>query len=115
LALAQLYMWTVLLAFSYSVMMPAVNGLVSVLALPQEQGAILGAVQAVAGLGRFAGPGTIGGIYDGPGPRAAFLVAAAVLLAAAVLSLRIAPAEASPAAAPPGGPPTGEESHITAP
>ncbi len=112
---AQLYLWTVLLAFSYSVMMPAVNGLVSLLAAPQEQGAILGAVQAVAGLGRFAGPEAIGGVYDWGSARAAFLAAAGVMLAGAALSLRIAPTPAPTAGQTPAGPPAGEESHIGVP
>lgn len=101
---AQLYLWTVVLAFSHSITMPAVNGLVSNLAAPHEQGAILGAVQAFAALGRFAGPETIGGVYDSAGATLAFVVACAVMLTGALIAVRIARPSAAPSTSPAGAP-----------
>jgi MFS family permease len=103
---AQLYLWTVILAFSHSISMPAVNGLVSNLAAPHEQGAILGALQACAALGRFAGPEAIGGVYDAAGAVLAFVTAGVIMLAGAAIALRIARPSDEPATSPaaaPGG------------
>lgn len=72
--------WTVVLAFSNSIMSPAAAGLVSTLAAANEQGTILGVAQSLAALGRFSGPAVIGATYDAITPRVAFLAAAGVML-----------------------------------
>jgi multidrug resistance protein len=85
----QLYPWVVLLAASNGIAVPAITGLVSLLAGASEQGAMLGAAQALSAAGRLTGPLLWGGVYDRFGPRAAFLAAAAVMLAAWGVALRI--------------------------
>jgi MFS transporter, DHA1 family, tetracycline resistance protein len=95
----QLYASGVLLAFSNSLVSPAATGLVSIYAAPSEQGAILGAAQALGALGRFAGPERLGQLYDARGARVAFLAAGGVMLLAWLASLalerqRVAAAEA---------------------
>jgi len=72
--------WTVVLAFSNSIMSPAAAGLVSTLAAANEQGTILGVAQSLAALGRFSGPAVIGATYDAITPTVAFLAAAGVML-----------------------------------
>src|SRR3989442_5236635 len=73
-----LYAWTFVLAVSNSVFAPAATGLVSVYADPNEQGTVLGAAQAIAALGRTAGPPPIGtGLHRSP--ITSFLLARAVL------------------------------------
>ena len=84
-----LYGWTVVLAFSNSLMAPAATGLVSTFAAPTEQGAVLGAAQALAALGRFSGPEVVGSVYDRIAPGAAFVTAGAVMLLAALAALRL--------------------------
>jgi predicted MFS family arabinose efflux permease len=76
---AALYAWVIVLAFSNSVASPAIIGIVSTLAAATEQGAMLGAAQALSALGRFTGPVLYGQAYDALGARAAFLAAAAVM------------------------------------
>lgn len=108
---AALYAWTIVLAFSNSVMSPATNGLLSSFAGPSEQGAMLGAAQAFAALGRFAGPEAVGGVYDGVGPPAAFMTAGAVMAAAGLVALRIERLTPAPAVAPAAG----DGGHVAAP
>jgi MFS family permease len=69
----------VVLACAQGFVSPAASGLVSVYASPREQGATLGAAQALGALGRMLGPEVIGKTYDLQGSRAAFLLAAAVM------------------------------------
>lgn len=100
----QLYAWTIPLAFSNSIMVPAVTGLVSKLAGADEQGTILGAVQAFAALGRFAGPEALGFLYDKAGGVTTFLTAAAIMVAGGLIALRIARPSAEPATIAAGAP-----------
>jgi MFS family permease len=93
----RLYASGVLLAFSNSLVSPAATGLISVYAARTEQGAILGAAQAVGALGRFAGPETLGKLYDDHGARAAFLAAGGVMLLAWLSSLALERKPAVPA------------------
>ena len=67
------------LACAQGLVSPAASGLVSVYASPSEQGATLGAAQALGALGRMVGPEAIGWTYDDYGATAAFLAAAAVM------------------------------------
>jgi len=82
-----LYAWTVALALCQGVVSPAVSGLVSVYASPNEQGTTLGAAQALGALGRTLGPEAIGGAYDAAGALAAFLAAAGVMALAWLATL----------------------------
>jgi DHA1 family tetracycline resistance protein-like MFS transporter len=91
------YAWTVPLAFTNSLFAPAASGLVSVYANPSEQGAILGAAQAFAALGRSLGPLAAGWAYDGLGARQAFLLAGAAMLLGGLAGLRLKPAARPPA------------------
>lgn len=94
-----LYAWTVVLAGANGVFGPAATGLVSVFAAPSEQGAVLGAAQALGALGRLLGPVALGRVYDAS-PAAAFLVAGAVMAVAAAVTLRVPdPVGARPAKA----------------
>jgi DHA1 family tetracycline resistance protein-like MFS transporter len=79
---AALYGWTVLLAFGNSIANPALSGMVSVLAGAAEQGAVLGAAQALSALGRLSGPEVLGDAYDRGGALVMFLGAGAVMLVA---------------------------------
>lgn len=83
-----LYGWTVVLAFSNSIFGPAASGLVSIFAAPNEQGAVLGAAQALAALGRLLGPVVIGTLYDAR-PAAAFLAAGVVMGVGGLVCLRV--------------------------
>lgn len=84
-----LYAWTVVLAFSNSIMSPAAAGLVSTFAGANEQGTVLGVAQSLAALGRFSGPAVIGAAYDSITPKIAFLAAAGVMLVGWAASLGI--------------------------
>jgi DHA1 family tetracycline resistance protein-like MFS transporter len=84
-----LYPWVVLLAASNGIAIPAITGLVSTLAGPSEQGATLGAAQALSAAGRLTGPLLWGGIYDWFGPKAAFLASAFMMLVAWAVGTRI--------------------------
>jgi DHA1 family tetracycline resistance protein-like MFS transporter len=84
-----LYGWTVLLAFSNSIMSPAATGLVSTFAGANEQGTVLGVAQSLGALGRFSGPAVIGIAYDSTTPKAVFLGAAGVMLVGWVASLGV--------------------------
>jgi MFS transporter, DHA1 family, tetracycline resistance protein len=101
---AVLYGWTFVLAFANSVFAPAATGLVSVYAERTEQGTILGAAQAIAGLGRTIGPPLIGTIYDVVSPVTSFLVAGLVMIVAGFAALGLAPVPAVPPAPPSSGP-----------
>jgi DHA1 family tetracycline resistance protein-like MFS transporter len=104
---ALLYVWTFILAFANSVFAPAATGLVSVYADPTEQGTVLGAAQAIAALGRTAGPPLIGAVYDIVNPTSAFVVAGGVMILAGVVSLGLAPVTHGPASGQvPPAPPT---------
>src|SRR5216684_5438351 len=80
------------LSIANSIFAPAATGLVSVYADPTEQGTILGAAQAIAALGRTAGPPLIGTIYDIVNGNAAFFVAGVVMALAGVAAFGLAPA-----------------------
>jgi multidrug resistance protein len=96
-----LYGWTVLLAFSNSIMSPAATGLVSIFAGATEQGTVLGVAQSLSALGRFSGPAVIGIAYDSTTPKTVFLGAAGVMLVGWVASLGVPRANRS-------GQPTGQ-------
>lgn len=98
-----LYVWTFVLAFANSVFAPAATGLVSVYADPREQGTILGAAQAIAALGRTAGPPVIGAVYDTVSGKAAFLAASAIMVVAWVAGARLQPVSHAPATPPDSG------------
>ena len=83
------YAWTVVLAFSNSIMAPAATGLVSAFAAANAQGTVLGVAQSLGALGRFSGPEIIGGVYDRVTPTVAFLVAGAVMLIGWAASLGV--------------------------
>ncbi len=83
--------WTIVLAFSNSIMAPAASGLVSTLAAANEQGTILGVAQSLAALGRFSGPAVIGATYDSITPTVAFLAAAGVMIVGWAVSLGVPP------------------------
>jgi MFS family permease len=68
--------------------------MVSMLAGPAEQGAMLGAAQALSALGRFTGPLVFGQIFDRIGPEPAFLGAGLVMLVSWLVALQIRPAPA---------------------
>ena len=97
-----LYAWTVVLAFSNSIMSPAAAGLVSTFAAANEQGTVLGVAQSLAALGRFSGPVMIGGVYDRVAPTPAFMAAAGVMLVGWVASLGVPSARRQGGGAPPG-------------
>jgi MFS family permease len=84
-----LYAWTVLLAFSNSIMSPAATGLVSTFAAANEQGTVLGVAQSLGALGRGSGPEVVGVIYDWRSPMAAFLVAGGAMLVGWAASLGV--------------------------
>ncbi|MGE5142928.1 MAG: MFS transporter, partial [Acidobacteriota bacterium] len=84
-----LYLWTVVLAFSNSIMSPAATGLVSTFAAANEQGSVLGVAQSLGALGRGGGPEVVGWVYDGASPMAAFLVAGAAMLVGWLASLGV--------------------------
>jgi len=87
---ALLYGWTFVLAVSNSVFAPAATGLVSVYADPNEQGTVLGAAQAIAALGRTAGPPLIGTVYDLVSPITSFLLAGVVMVLAGLAAFGLA-------------------------
>ena len=84
-----IYPWVVLLAFGNSLAAPALTGLISRLAGPAEQGAMMGAAQSLTALGRFSGPLLFGQLYDGPGPSFTFVAAGLVMGIAWLVTLRI--------------------------
>ncbi len=88
---AVLYGWTFVLAFANSVFAPAATGLVSVYAEATEQGTILGAAQAIAGLGRTVGPPLLGTIYDVVSPVTSFALAGLIMVIAGLGAFGLAP------------------------
>jgi MFS family permease len=84
-----LYAWTAVLAFANSIAAPAATGLVSRLSGAHEQGAMLGAAQAVSALGRLTGPVAVGQVYDVAGSRPAFFTAAAIMGLALLAATRV--------------------------
>lgn len=99
-----LYAWTLVLAFSNSLFAPAATGLVSVYAGPAEQGTVLGTAQALAALGRVAGPLALGWGYDRFGGSPVFLIAAGIMLLSSVAGLGLeAVNPAAPTAPRPAG------------
>ncbi|HEX9704605.1 MAG TPA: MFS transporter, partial [Gemmatimonadales bacterium] len=100
-----LYAWTFVLAVSNSVFAPAATGLVSVYADVTEQGTVLGAAQAIAALGRTAGPPFVGAVYD-VSPITSFLLAGLVMVLAGVAAFGLAPVtHAGGTGPPPPAPP----------
>jgi MFS family permease len=75
-----LYAWTIVLALANSLFAPSATGMVSIVAGASEQGAVLGAAQSLAALGRLSGPEILGGAYDHAGSSFAFLAAGALML-----------------------------------
>jgi len=84
-----IYPWVVILAFGNSICAPALTGLISRLAGPGEQGAMMGAAQALTAMGRFSGLLLFGQLYDVGGPTATFVAAGLVMTVAWVVTLRI--------------------------
>jgi len=91
-----LYAWTFVLAVSNSVFAPAATGLVSVYAAATEQGTVLGAAQAIAALGRTAGPPVTGTVYDVVSPITSFLLSGSVMALAGLAAFRMAPVSHPP-------------------
>ncbi|MSR06638.1 MAG: MFS transporter [Gemmatimonadetes bacterium] len=84
-----LYGFTFVLAFANSIAAPAASGLVSRFAGPTEQGTMLGAAQALSALARLLGPVSIGTVYDVWSPRAAYFIAASIMLVACISTTRV--------------------------
>jgi MFS transporter, DHA1 family, tetracycline resistance protein len=89
----EVFPYMVILAFGNSIAAPALTGLISMLAGPAEQGAMMGAAQALSAVGRFSGPLVFGQLYDSAGPVVTFLAAGGVMTLAWLVSRRILPAE----------------------
>jgi MFS family permease len=83
-----LYVSAVFLAFANSLVGPALTGLISRLAGPDEQGAMLGAAQGLSALGRFSGPFVFGAVYD-KSALWTFLLTGLLMLVAGVISTRM--------------------------
>lgn len=98
----QMFPCVVVLAFSNSIAAPALTGLISTLAGPAEQGAMMGAAQALSAIGRFSGPFLFGQLYDVAGSVAAFAAAGGMMAMSWLVTLRIRPAEPEAMATPPG-------------
>ena len=75
---------------------PAATGLVSVYAKATEQGTILGAAQAIAGLGRTVGPPLIGTIHDVVSPVTSFALAGLIMVIAGLGAFGLAPVTPPP-------------------
>jgi MFS family permease len=84
-----LYAFTIVLAFSNSIFVPAATGLVSVFADPTEQGTVLGAAQALSALGRLLGPIFLGQLFDVVSPAAAFVAAGLIMVVAATATIKL--------------------------
>jgi MFS family permease len=89
----QIFPCVIVLAFGNSIAAPAITGLVSTRAGPAEQGAMMGAAQALTAAGRFSGPLLFGQLYDLAGPLAAFAAAGGMMFVAWLVTQRIRPAE----------------------
>jgi DHA1 family tetracycline resistance protein-like MFS transporter len=79
---------TALLSVGSSLFTPSSMSIVSRLAEPHEQGAILGIVQSFASLARMAGPSAGGTIYDLAGHNAPYYFSVMIMLVGVVLSAR---------------------------
>jgi MFS transporter, DHA1 family, tetracycline resistance protein len=86
---ALLYVFTVVLAFSNSIFVPAATGMVSIFADPTEQGTVLGAAQALSALGRLLGPLFLGWLFDAVSPVAAFVTAGVIMAIAATATIKL--------------------------
>lgn len=84
-----IFPWVVVLAFGNSLAAPALTGLISRLAGPGEQGAMMGAAQSLTALGRFSGPLLFGHLYDTAGPAPTFVAAGLAMAVACAVTLRI--------------------------
>lgn len=82
-------LWMAPLAFFNSLFAPAATGMVSILADPSEQGTILGAAQALAALGRLAGPGVYGEVLDMAGAHIAYVAVGCVMALGGVAALMV--------------------------
>lgn len=82
-------LWMAAIAFTNSMFSPAATGMVSILADPSEQGSVLGAAQALAALGRLAGPGIYGSVLDVAGAKIAYLTVGVVMLLGGVVATRV--------------------------
>ena len=82
-------LWMAPLAFFNSLFAPAGTGMVSILADPSEQGTILGAAQALAALGRLAGPGVYGQVLDMAGARFAYIAIGIVMVLGGVAAVMV--------------------------
>jgi DHA1 family tetracycline resistance protein-like MFS transporter len=89
----QMFPCVVVLVFGNSIAAPALTGLISTLAGPAEQGAMMGAAQALTAIGRFSGPILFGQLYDVAGPLITFTAAGGMMLLAWLVARRIRPAE----------------------
>jgi MFS transporter, DHA1 family, tetracycline resistance protein len=109
-----LYLWTLVLAASNSLFAPAATGLVSIYASPAEQGAVLGAAQAMAALGRMAGPLALGLAYDRVGGPATLVAAGVFMLVGALVAMQLEPLSpglTTSVAGSSGSPPVGDTGH----
>lgn len=79
------------LAVGFSLINPALSGLVSFAAPAAAQGAALGLMQASSSLGRVVGPAAAGPIYDIQGPTAPFYWSGAILIVTFVGALFLLP------------------------
>jgi MFS family permease len=95
---AALYVAGALAAFGNGISQPSVSAFVSKRADASEQGAVLGANQAVASLARMFGPAIGGALYTYLGLRAPYLSGALGMAVALVLIARVKTAERSEAA-----------------
>jgi len=84
-----LYALSFALAFANSIIAPGLMGMISTMAGVSEQGAMLGAAQALSSLGRLSGPFAFGELYDLVSPTAAFLAAATVMFVAWIVVSRL--------------------------
>lgn len=66
---------------------PSLSAMVSRLSPPDDQGAVLGAAQSLAALGRIVGPAWGGFLFDQAGIEAPYLSAAAIMTVACVVAL----------------------------
>ncbi|UCG89205.1 MAG: MFS transporter [Gemmatimonadota bacterium] len=83
-----LYVLGFAIAFANSILSPGLMGMISTLASATEQGAMLGAAQALSSLGRLSGPFVFGELFDLASPTAAFLAAAGVMVVGWLILLR---------------------------
>ena len=82
-------LWMGAIAGANSLFAPSATGMVSILADPSEQGAVLGAAQALAALGRLAGPAVYGWSFDRVSAPTAYLLVGVVMLLGGIMALRV--------------------------